>query len=97
MKPELITKVLDGITGVRKDGAAHLVPEETEVSVYIGIAAEVLTVPRVSRVTVTGDLLSIETFKSERYFFTPEAVVGLKAGAADGKSLGRGGAGFGLR
>jgi hypothetical protein len=95
IKPDLVTRILDGISGLRKEGNAYLVSEETDLSIYIGLQAEVLTLVRVARVTLTADLLSVETFKGDRFYFPPDLVVGVKAAAAEGRSHGRGsGAGF---
>jgi hypothetical protein len=93
MKIELITRVLDGIPGVRRDGAVHLIPDEVEVSVFIGLPSEVLTVPRVARAELHADLLSLETHKGERFHFAVEDVAGLKSSAPEKQSGGRG-AGF---
>ena len=92
-KLELITRILDGVPGVRKEGGAYLLPEHPEVSIYLSLSAELLTVPRVARVQPTADLIQIETHKGETYLFTADVVAGAKLGAGDTKA-GRASAGF---
>jgi hypothetical protein len=92
MKLDLITRIVDGIAGVRKDGGAHLVPEDVDLSIYVIVGHEVLTVSRVSRLAAAAELLTIETFKGDRFFFALEDVAGFKTGPSEGKP-GRG-AGF---
>jgi hypothetical protein len=92
MKLELITRIFDGVSSARKDGGAYLLPEETDVSIYISLPAEVLTLPRVSKVTTGAELLVVETFKGERFYFAPEDVAGIKLGTTREKDRG---AGFG--
>jgi hypothetical protein len=89
MKIDVLNKVLEGVPGVRKDGPSWLVPEETELSFYIALPAEVLSITRISRAIATPDLLTLETAKGERFYFTHEVVAGLKVGVSDVKSLGR--------
>ena len=93
MKVESLTRILDGVAGVRKDGGAHLFSDETDVSIFIGLPAEVLNLPRVTRLTSTPDMLTIETSKGERFYFPPEVVVGVKVGSPETKAHPRG-AGF---
>ena len=93
MKLDLITRILEGIPGVRKDGGSYLIAEEADVSLYLGAPSELLTLPRVARITPSADLVIIETHKSERYFFAVDTVIGIKFGAGEAKTGGRG-AGF---
>src|SRR6516165_3393369 len=58
MKLDLVTRVLDGVPGVRKEGAAYLIPDDLEVSVFIGLPSEVLTVPRCARVEPSREQLA---------------------------------------
>lgn len=93
MKVETITHILDEVPGVRKEGGAWLLAEDTEVSIYVSIAAEVLTVPRVARVVPERELMTVTTFKNERFYFAPESVSGIRIGSTEHRS-GRS-AGFG--
>ena len=90
MKVDSLSRILDGVTGVRKDGGAHLFPEDVDVSIFIGLPAEVLSLPRVARLTSTPDMVTIETAKGERYYFAPEVIVGVKVGGAENKAHPRG-------
>lgn len=96
MKVELIHRILDGVSGAKKDGGAWVIPEEVDVSVFIGLPSEVMAVPRVARAEATADLLTVETHKGERYYFAVEDVAGVKCGAPEKRSSGRG-AGFANR
>ncbi|MSP62465.1 MAG: hypothetical protein EXR72_19455 [Myxococcales bacterium] len=93
MRTETITRILDGVAGVRRDGAAWLIPEEVEVSVFIALPAEVLNVPRISRVEAVGDLIILDTFKGERFHFAAENLAGVKSAASEKRTANRG-AGF---
>ncbi len=94
MKIEQITRILDGVPTLRKDGAAYLVPDEVDVAVFISLPAEVLTVARLSRIEPSAEVLAVETHKGERYFFATQDVAGFRAGAGEKQHSGRGGAGF---
>lgn len=93
MKLELLTRILDGVPNVRKEGTAWLVADEADLSIYIGLPSEVLTIARVSRISTATDLLTVETGKGERFYFTHDMVAGLKVGPSEHKGGGRG-AGF---
>ena len=95
MKLELLNQVFGGIAGVRKDGASFLFAEETDVSVYVGFPAEVLTLARIAKVTLSAELIAIETHKSDKFFFAPQDVVGVKTSQSEASKVARGGgAGF---
>jgi hypothetical protein len=90
----LIGKVLESAPGVKKDGTAWLLPEELDANAYVALGVEVLQIPRLSRVDITGDVVTLLTSKNERFYFPPEQIVGLRLGGTDahrGRSL----AGFG--
>jgi hypothetical protein len=90
----LIGKVLEGAPGVKRDGAAFLLPEELDGNAYIALGQEVLQIPRLQRVEVTTDLVVLTTFKNERFYFPPEQVVGLRIGGPEAHKA-RSAAGFG--
>jgi hypothetical protein len=92
MKTELMTRILDGVPNLRKEGAAYLVPDDLDLSVFIGLPSEVLAVPRLARIEPAAELLTLETHKGERYYFATADVAGLKTGASEKRASG--GAGF---
>lgn len=92
-KLDLINKILDGVPGVRKEGGAFLLAEHPELSIYIAMPSEVLSVQRVARVVAGAELTSIETHKGETYLFATDSIAGAKFGAGDGKAA-RSAAGF---
>lgn len=92
-KLELITRILDGVPGVRKEGGAWLLAEHPEVAIYISMPSELLTVPRVARVSCSADLTTIETHKGETFLFAADLIAGAKYAAGDARSA-RASAGF---
>jgi len=76
----LIGKVLDGLPGVKKDGAAWHVSEEQDLTAFIALGVEVLQVQRISRVELSDSEIALTTHKGERFFFPPENLVGLRTG-----------------
>ena len=93
MKAEQLEKILDGVTGVRKEGAAWHFAEETELTLHLALASEVLTVARVSRYERAGDLAAVETHAGDRYHFLGETIAIVKIGGASRRSP-KTGAGF---
>jgi hypothetical protein len=89
MKLEMIQRILDTTAGLRKDGAAYLVPDEIELAVFIGLPSEVLTVPRCARLEPSGELLTIDTHKSERFTFAVADVAGFKSTGQEKRAAGR--------
>ena len=89
MKIEMVQRILDTTSGVRKDGGAYLIPEEVEVAVFIGLPSEVLTVPRCARLEPAGELLVIDTHKGERFSFALTDVAGLKSAGQERRPGGR--------
>jgi len=87
-----IGKILEKAPGVKREGDAFVLPEELDANAYVTIGQEVLQIPRLHRVELTGDLVTLTTHKSERFFFAPDQVAGLKLGG-DSK-VGRTSAGF---
>jgi hypothetical protein len=94
MKIELLTRILDGVAGLRREGPAWLVPDDMELAVFIGLPGETLIVPRLSRIEPAAELLTVDTHKGERLFFALDAVAGVRSSAAEKHASGRGGAGF---
>ena len=43
-----------------------------------------------ARVTASADLVTVETWKGERFYFTHDVVAGLKVAQPEGKGIGRG-------
>ena len=80
MKVESISRILEAVPGVRAEGATWTIPEELELSVYLAMPSEMITIARVAKISSGADVLTIETVKGERFFFPPEFVAGLKAG-----------------
>lgn len=88
-----VAKILEALPGVKKDGAAYAIAEEQDAQAFINLGQEVLQIPRLARVEITADLVTLSTHKGERFFFPPDLLVGLKLGASTSKSP-RSNAGF---
>jgi hypothetical protein len=87
-----IGKILEKSPGVKREGDAYVLPEELDANAYVTIGQEVLQIPRLARVEIAGDLVTLTTHKSERFYFAPDQMAGLKLGG-DAKG-GRPSAGF---
>jgi hypothetical protein len=86
-------KILDGAQGVKRDGADYLVAEELDAQIFISLGHEVLQIPRLQRVTLGQEVVTMATHTGERFYFPPEQIVGLKFGGKEAKAA-RTGAGF---
>lgn len=87
MKTEQIQKVLDGEAGVKSESkGAYLVGDEVELTVLLEMGQEPLSVARVRRLTMQGELLTIETHKGERVY-TSAPVRALKFSTSDANKL----------
>jgi hypothetical protein len=76
----VMSKILEGTQGVKKDGSAYLLTEEIEATAYVALGQEVLQVARLARVEWGAEAVTLLTHKGERFFFPPEQIVGLKLG-----------------
>lgn len=94
MKLELLNEIVGGIAGAKKEGASVLIPDNIDFALYVGLAAEVITIARLSRVTIAPELMALETHKGERYYFSPLDVVGARTLPGKDTPAGRASAGF---
>jgi hypothetical protein len=78
MKPEQVIDVLVRQAGAKKDGHALHFPAETEVTLFLALVGETLTVPRVTRLEIEGGLLNAETHRGERIFASAEDIRAVK-------------------
>jgi len=76
-----LDKVVTELPGAKKDGAAFLLSEEHDVTLYASLGEEVLQIARVSRIELGNEMVTVHTHKGERFFVPPERIVALKAGA----------------
>jgi hypothetical protein len=97
MKSETFDRILEGVPGSKRESGALLVPEDSEVTLYVVLATEVLQVARVARVErpreLEADTLAVETHGGERYYVSVDAVAMLKVHQPGKKGAVRG-AGF---
>lgn len=91
MKTEQLQQVLEGEAGVRAESkGVYSISDEVDLTVLLDMGHEPMSVARVRKLSMKGDLLTIETHKGERVY-AAVAVRGLKFGASDaGKARGTG-------
>lgn len=77
----VLSKILDGAQGVKKDGGTYHLVEELDATAYVALGQEVLQVARLARVETGSEVVTLATHKGERFFFPPEQIVGLKLGS----------------
>lgn len=94
MKNELLTAMLDGQKGVRKDGNSYVLEESVHATFFVGGSMEVMSVQRVVRVEIGKEICTLTTGKRERYLFPSESLLGLKLEEATDTPKASGGAGF---
>ena len=94
MKTDVLSSILDGQKGVRRDGASYVFDDRTSATVFAGTAGELITVPRVVRIDLAKEMVTLLTSKSERFFFPYEVVIGLKLEESEERARSGGGAGF---
>jgi hypothetical protein len=90
--PLSIDKILSNAPQVKKDGNAFIVAEEVDATAYVALGQEVLQIPRLARVELSGEVV-LHTHKGERFYFAAEQVVGFRFGGPDAHQR-HGGAGF---
>ena len=94
MKTDVLSSILDGQKGVRRDGASYVLDDRISATVFAGTAGELITVPRVVRIDLAKEIVTLQTSKGERFFFPYEIVVGLKLEETEERMRPGGGAGF---
>ena len=90
--PLSLEKVLSSAPQVKKDGNAYAVAEEADAIAYIALGNDVLQIARLSRVELGSEVV-LHTYKSERFYFSPEQIVGFRFGGPEAKHRASG-AGF---
>jgi hypothetical protein len=94
MKSELLTTMLDGQKGIRKDGNSYVLDESVHATFFVGGTVEVMSVPRVVRVELGKEICTLSTARRERFLFPVDALLGVKIEEATDTPKSSGGAGF---
>jgi hypothetical protein len=94
MKKDLLTDVLAKQVGAKKDGTTWNVPDGAELTLFVALEGETLTVPRVSRLELHDAMIIADGPKGERYVVAAEDVRALRVDRGPGVRRDRG-AGFG--
>jgi hypothetical protein len=74
MKIEQLVDIFVKQIGARKDGAAYLVPDPIEATVFVSLASEVLQIPRIARLETADGLVFLDTHKGDRFIVVAETV-----------------------
>jgi hypothetical protein len=93
MRIDQLTEVFVKHLGARKDGAALIVPADSDATVFVALEGETLSIVKVARVEVAETLVYLDTAKGERYVIAAEDVRAVKIDRSE--TLRRGSAGFG--
>jgi len=93
MRIDQLTEVFVKQLGARKDGAAYLIPGDTDALLYVALEGETLSIAKISRIEATDTLLFVDTTRGERYIVAAEDVRALKMDKTE--QIRRGSAGFG--
>ena len=93
MRIDQLTEVFVKHLGARKDGAAYVLPADTDSSLFVALEGETLAVAKIARLEVADTLVYVDTVKGERYVVAAEDVRALKIDRSE--TLRRAGAGFG--
>jgi hypothetical protein len=83
MKLEQLTEVFVKHVGARKDGNTYLVPADAEATLYAALEGETLSVARITRLEVDGQLVHVETAKHERFVLAGEDIRAVKIEKSD--------------
>jgi hypothetical protein len=93
MRIDQLTEVFVKHLGARKDGAAYLVPSESDAALFVGLVGETLTISKVTRIEPTDTMLYVDTAKGERYVVALDDIRAMRIDRVE--TMRRGAAGFG--
>lgn len=80
MTRDIIVSILES-EGAEAKGSVLSFREDREVTCFISAPAELMAVPRITRVDLKDKFLSLQTAKDERFAFAYEDVLGFKVAA----------------
>ncbi len=94
MTAGVLSQILDGQKGVRKDGSAYVLDENIHATAFVGAGGgELMSVVRIVRMDLGKEIIALATAKHERFFFPYDMILGLKLEESQEKKA-PGGAGF---
>lgn len=70
----ILTKTL----GARKDGAAYLIPQDVEATLFVALPGETLVVTRINRIELGDGMVFAETSRGEHFAVQAEDVRAIK-------------------
>jgi hypothetical protein len=77
MTNDAFTQLLTDL-GARADGPSWLLPEGSDLAIFVGLAGETLTVSRVTRLTLRGQVALATCARGERFGFHVDDVRAVK-------------------
>jgi hypothetical protein len=80
MTRDIIVSILES-EGAESKGGTLAFREDREVTCFISAPAELMAVPRVTRIDLKDKFLSLQTAKEERFAFAYDDVLGFKVAA----------------
>ncbi len=83
MTTETLVQVLTKL-GARKDGATFLMPAEADVTLFIALEGETLSITKVVRVDSEKEHLVATTTRGETFAFIATSVLAVKIDRGDG-------------
>ena len=89
MKAEQLERILETVQGARKEGSVHMFPDDSDLSVFISLPAEVIAVAKVVRYERSADVAVLETQQGDRFHVTVESIAMVKQLAAAKRTGGR--------
>jgi hypothetical protein len=94
MKLDTLTEILGKHAGARKDGAAFVLANDVEATLFVALEGETLQIARVSRIEISDTLVLADSTRGERFACALEdvRVVKIDRGERGGRERG---AGFG--
>jgi len=93
MRIEQLTDVFVKHLGARKDGAAYVVPADTDAVLFVALEGETLSIAKVTRLEATDTLVFLDTVRGERFVVAAEDVRAVRIDKSE--HLRKAGAGFG--
>ena len=87
MKIEQVQKVLESENGAKAEGkGVYSIADDAELTVMIDAGQEPLSIPKVRKLTLQADLVTIETTKGDR-IYTSAGIRALKFSASEASKV----------
>jgi len=84
MKLDHVGEILTKHIGAKRDGAAFLLPVESEVTMFVALTGETLAVPKVIRVEINEPLVICDTSRGDRVVFYADDIRAIRSEKGEG-------------